>query len=282
MKTLLVPIDFSPNSDHTISYSVEWAMAYEYERIILLNAQEISIFNHLILSTESADSDEEFLQKRQYALMERVRKVNELLSKKGIVIPVFSVISEKSLLRSVVEIVETEKPDLIIVGSDPQSGFSGNLVSQNVIAIAKASPVRVLVVPSCSVYQPVTKVLLPLNFKPISSLKKMGSYETLSSKWKNIMLYILHIDNRPEEPIKNETQPGGERALHEYLKDFPHQLFYIYNKSIVSGILDFSHEHEIQLLIALPSEQSFLYNLTHKSISNAISRNSKIPVLILK
>jgi nucleotide-binding universal stress UspA family protein len=186
------------------------------------------------------------------------------------------------LLRSIVEIVETEKPELIIVGSGPQSDFAGNLVAQNVIAIAKTSPVRVLVVPSRNVYQPVTKVLIPYDFESINSLNKLDSYITLLSKWKNMMLYILHIDNRPGGAIKNETQSDTERALHRYLKDFPHQLFYSYNKSIVSGILDFSCEHEIQLLIALPGKHSFLYNLTHKSISNAISRNSKIPVLILK
>jgi hypothetical protein len=96
------------------------------------------------------------------------------------------------------------------------------------------------------------------------------------------MLYILHVDEREGVVATNKWRIDTERELHAYLNDFPHQLFYSCNKSIVSGILDFSDKHEIQLLIALPGKQSFLYNLTHKSISDAISRNAKIPVLILK
>jgi hypothetical protein len=50
----------------------------------------------------------------------------------------------------------------------------------------------------------------------------------------------------------------------------------------MNGILNFTQTKDVQLIVALRGKRSFLYYLTHKSISEAIYRNAKEPVLILK
>ena len=74
----------------------------------------------------------------------------------------------------------------------------------------------------------------------------------------------------------------AEAGLHDYLKNFNHEIYYAEDKNVIRGILDFQRINKMQLMIALPGSYSFLYSLTHKSISEALCKNTVLPVMILK
>jgi hypothetical protein len=82
---------------------------------------------------------------------------------------------------------------------------------------------------------------------------------------------------QPDEKFRST-----EEKLHQILKNFPHQIIYTNEADIINGILNFETKHPVEIIIALPGKYSFLYTLTHKSISQAIYRNATKPVLILK
>jgi K+-sensing histidine kinase KdpD len=195
---------------------------------------------------------------------------------------ILKAVSELPLLRAVMEVVEDEKPELIVVGSDNYNYSSNSFIAGNVISIAKISPVRVLIVPSHSTYQVVKQALVPCNYTMVEELNKLDSYQASSAAWREKKLLVLDVD-----PTEKYLHPDGQfnkalAALHEYLKNFKHEVFSSNNKNIINGILDFCKEHEVQVIIALPRKHSFLYSLTHKSISEAIYRNAMEPILILK
>jgi len=73
-----------------------------------------------------------------------------------------------------------------------------------------------------------------------------------------------------------------EKSLHNYLNNFHHEIYYESNKNVIDGILNFEKINHVQLLIALPGVHSFLYSLTHKSVSEALYRRCLLPVMILK
>ncbi len=84
-------------------------------------------------------------------------------------------------------------------------------------------------------------------------------------------------DLNPDEKFRER-----ENSLHNYLQNFEHEIHYRSDRNVINGIINFTKEHNVQLIIALPGRHSFLYSLTHDSISKAIYRNAKQPVLILK
>ncbi|HLL42176.1 MAG TPA: universal stress protein [Segetibacter sp.] len=281
MKTLLVPVDFTATSENAVNFAIEWCRTYEYERIILLKTFYDSIFEGLIVSAEYSNVNEEYINRQREDDREQLDALCKSVADRLSGVKVMTAVSEFPLLRGIFEIFQNEKPDLIIVGSDNYSYSSGSIISGNVISIAKTSPIRVLVVPAEYTYQPVQQVLLPYNLNMLKDLEKLNSLQS-SPEWNNLKLLVLNIDTNQRIIKVPEKYNEAEDKFQNLLKNFEHEIYYTTDKNLINSIANFTKEHTVQLIIALPRKHSFLYRLTHQSISEAIYRNAKQPVLILK
>lgn len=283
MKTMLIPVDFTATSENAVSYAVEWSKAYDYKRIILLKTLYNSMFDSMIPSVDYVRVNQDYMvEEREEATQKLKAMCSELISKIDPDIKVSLAVSELPLLRSILELVEKENPELIVIGTDNYNYSSDSFVAGNAVEIAKASPVRILIVPANYDYQPVLQALVPVNFNTVSSLTKLHSYQAATPKWRQKKLLVLNVDPKERHLHPDEEFRKSENALHEYLHDYEHEVYYSNNKNIINGIIDFSRTHDTQLIVALPGKHSFLYSLTHQSISEALYRNAKKPVLILK
>jgi len=282
MKTMLVPVDFSDTSNNAVRYAAEWAKAYGYERIILLKALNKSMFNSIIPAVDYVSVNQDYMNDEREEAKEKLNGIcKKLLADVGAQIKISMAVSELPLVRSIMELIEEEQPQLIVVGSDNINYNSNSFVAGNVISIAKISPVRVLIVPSHYSYEPVTKALVPVSFSMISTLENLKKHTATSPQFKPELL-VLNVDPKEKYLAPDEEFTKTEGILHDYLQNFKHELTYSNHKNIIDGLVEFADKHALQLIIALPGKHSFLYSLTHKSISEAIYANAKHPVLILK
>ena len=282
MKTLLIPVDFTPSTQNTINFAAEWAKKYEYERVILLLSFYTSMYENVIMSEGYASMDQEYLNKIREDQKEMLNNLcRDLDEKTGHRIKVQTAVSELPLIRSIMEVIRTEQPIMILLGSDNYNNADESVIAQNVISIARISPVRVLIVPKDYSYQPVHDALVPCDFNAIESLDKINHLRT-SSNWVNVQLMVLNVDAKKRYLNPDEKFKKAEKKLSGYLKNFIHKIFYISDKNVINGILDFTKTNKVQLIIALPGQYSFLYKLTHKNVSEALYRNARLPILILK
>lgn len=282
MKTLLIPVDFSPTSENAIRFAAEWSKAYEYNRIILLKTFYNSVFDDIALSSDYMNVDKEYGVKEREESADQLQYLCRMMAAEvSKDVRIMKATSELPLLRAIREVIEQENVDAIIAGSDHHSYSSASFVSGNVIAIAKASPVRVLIVPANYTYKPIEKALVPCDFHSLNSLNKLDSLRT-SPLWSRVKIMALNVDPKENYLKPDEKLRAAENNLHHYLQNFDHEVYYSNEKNIIGGILNFTAKHPVQLIIAMPGRHSFLYSLTHKSISEAIYKNAGEPVLILK
>jgi nucleotide-binding universal stress UspA family protein len=281
MKTLLVPIDFSDTSDNALEFAIHWSRTYNYGRIILLKSLYDSMFESIIVSAEYGNVSQDYKQLEREATIAALHKICHKVAALLPGVKIMTAVSEYPLIKSVIEITEEEDVDLIILGSDHYSYSSDSYISGHVITIAKISPVRVLIVPAGYLYKPVKHALVPCNFNAIQWLEKINSLPR-SSPWEEVILDVLNVDPGMRYVQPDEKFRCTEEKLHQILKNFPHQIFYTNETDIIQGILNFEAKQPVEIIIALPGKYSFLYALTHKSISEAIYRNATKPVLILK
>jgi len=282
MKTLLIPVDFTDTSDNAVAFAAEWCKRYQYERVILLRTFYDNVFDHIVLSAEYAPVSQEYRQQERQETLERLESLSErLTSLVGEGIEVDTMVSEMPLLRAILSAIKEEQPEMLLVGSDNYSYSSGSFIAGNLIAIVKASPIRVLIVPAGYTYKPVETALVPTDYNMVDVLDKFNKLET-SPLWSDTKLLVLNVDAKERYLHPDEAFNRKEGALHEYLRNFNHEIHYSNDKNIMNGILNFTREHDVQIIVALRGKRSFLYYLTHKSISEGISRNAKEPVLILK
>ena len=282
MKTLLIPVDFTNSSGNVIDFAANWAQKYLYERIILLRSFYSSMYENMIMSADFSNMNDEYLNKKRRHEKEMLNNLcKELEKKTGDGISVQTAVTELPLVRSIIEVIKTEKPEMILLGSDPATANNESFVAGNVIAIARLSPVRVLIVPDGYHYREIKKALVPVDFKTMRSLSKINSLRT-SPRWFDVELMALNVDAAHTNLNPDEKFKESESNLHDYLKNFKHSIYYEADKNAINGILNFKRLNEVQLMIALPGAHSFLYSLTHKSVSEALYRKCPVPVMILK
>jgi nucleotide-binding universal stress UspA family protein len=278
MKTLLVPVDFTKSSYNAIDFAAEWAQKYLYERIILLRSFYSSMYENMIMSADFSNVNEEYLNRKRENERKMLNELCKELDKKtGDGITVQTAVTELPLIRSIIEVIKTEKPELVLLGSDPAIANNESFVAGNIIAVAKLSPVRVLIVPNGYHYQEIKKALVPVDFNTVHSLNRIDHLRT-SPRWHGVELMVLNVDAAHATDKLKET----ENNLHDFLKNFKHTIYYENDKNVINGILNWSRLKEVQLIIALPGVHSFLYSLTHKSVSEALYRKGPVPVMILK
>lgn len=282
MKTLLLPVDFTPASENAINFAVEWSMKYLYERIIIVKSFYTSMYESVIMAGEFANVDQQYLNLIREKEKERLDNLCKAVNGKtndGILVQ--SSVSELPLVRTINELIKSERPEMILLGNDQVNNYNAAFVSGNVISIAKSSPVKVLVVPANCSYKPIQEVLVPCDYNSVESLNKINSLRS-SPRWHDVKLLVLNVNTKKSHINPDENIKAAENSLHEYLKNFRHEIYYSEDKNVIRGILNFPKINEVQLMFALPGRYSFLYSLTHKSVSEALYKNASLPVMILK
>ena len=279
MKTILIPVDFTRTSDNALEFALAWCRNLEYDHIILLKNFYSSIFDNVLPTAEYVNVSQDH-RKNEMEMLRLRRQTFIDISGPGVKVSI--AVSEQPLLRSIKEILETEKTDMIVLGSDHFSHSEKSFIASQIIEIAKASPVNVLIVPSICKYQDIKRVLVPVNIQSTGFLERLEKFGVKSTKRLDSELMILNVDPKEKYLRRDEAFIRNENSLHNHLKNYRYEVHYSNDKSILKGIAHFLNEHPVDLVVALPGKHSFLYSLTHKSVSEALYRDTPKPVLILK
>jgi hypothetical protein len=265
---MLIPVDFSKSSENVMYYVADWCRDFGYQHIILLRAIQNSVFDGMLFSKEQADYHHQYLEEEKERLCQLSNRLKE---RAGSGVRISIAVTELQLLRSVINIVEEANVELVVISSD----------NERLIEITKTSPVRVLIVPSGYLYAPVRTILVPFDFKSVVSLDKIGRYMPRAAGSGEREIMVLNVDPLNKH-LADERFIENENSLHNYLREIKHEIYFSSRTDVLEAILTFVQEHAIDLVVALPGKHSFLYNLTHKSISTALYLKPPKPVLILK
>ncbi|SHL59090.1 hypothetical protein SAMN05444266_10495 [Chitinophaga jiangningensis] len=278
MKTLLIPVDANTTDLALINFAAAWVTQYKYERVVLLQSLYENVFSTMAMSADYVAVNPDNISDWREDVMWKLNDLAQALQKTlGESIEVKMAWSEQPLLRAIMWSVKEDNPQLILL----QNKNSDDPISASLIAIARTSPVRLLVVPAGMAYQPVTKALIPVDFKAFKTLDKMQAFQQ-SPLWVPDELIVLNVD-----PQQHYLQPSPEfrtavETVKSYLQQYNYEIEYSNNANIISAILDYADHQQVSLIVALPGKHSFLYSLTHKSISEGIYKAAKLPVMILK
>lgn len=279
MKTILIPVDFSETSANALEYAIEMIKDIEVDRIVLLKTFYKSVYEQILPSADFIQLSAEDVLAEREQINEQLRTLTERLLKKcNPAVKVQTAVSELPLLRSIHQSIGNVHPDLVIVGGDDPSLQEESYIGQYVIAIAKTSPVPVLIIPSNVKYKKIEHALIPCDFATVSRLSILKGLQSPLA-WLHPSLMVLNIDPK-QKHISHEEEHVG--MLKELLEDYAYKIYYSEDQDTVNGILKFARTNDVQLITALPGKYSFFYKLTHSSTTEALAMNANEPVLILK
>ncbi|MET3037682.1 universal stress protein [Chryseobacterium sp. NRRL B-14859] len=282
MRTILVPIDFTSTTENAVQLAAEWANHYDYQHIILLKTAGESEFDFLHIAEGHSFVNEESVNSLLARTESLFTQLIDTITAKFPHIKVSKLLSDWTLTRSVNEVLKNQPSiELIVLGSDDQGSSNDSYVSDNIISIARTSPVKTLIVPGNYSYSPIRNILIPCDIKGITKLERLFHHKSVIQK-QDVRLQFLNIDTHKGNDISNENKKELEDYLHQHLTEFSSSIYYSYDENIINGILNFASSHETDLIIALPGRHSFLYYMASRSISEGIYQNTSQPVLVLK
>lgn len=272
MKTILIPVDFSEDSLNTVRYAANLSNRQDIDQIILFSSFFVSLFEQIYPSADFIQPGEEDIRDQKKELLRKLENTGIGLQKRVRQnIKVKTILVEKPLLRAVLQIVDEERPDVIFL----------HKTCSHMIEISKISPVPVFIIPEKAEYESIKNAVVACDFTTLNHLSLLKRLHTIKH-WPHPKLALLNVDPQHRHLLPEHPSLEIEGIVKEVLHDYEYQLYYSDDNDILRGVLNFAEEQQQQMIIALPGIHSFLYNLTHQSITEGLSRDSDKPVLILK
>lgn len=283
MKSYLIPVDFSEASVHAAEYAAALSHQTDVEHIILLNAYYVSVYETTLPNPDMVLLGEEEVERNA---AERIGKLENLkaslqpLTRPGVEISVH--LNRSHLVDAVVENTYRYHADLVILGGTGNtSGSDYTIIGSHVVQISKASPAPVLIVPFMYKFKTIARIAVACDFQKIKETFPLDSLKQLLGS-KKIELLVVNVDNEAKHSGKDAERLAEETALNTMLEQYHPTYHFIEDADIIPGILNFAKEQDIQLVVALPHQYSFLHSLVHTSISHQLTSLSSVPVLLLK
>jgi nucleotide-binding universal stress UspA family protein len=279
MRTILIPIDFSDTTENLLQYASDFCVDNKVERVILLKCYYVSSYEQLLPSPDFVQVSADDIVSEKKALDEQLQAAGRQLQKNcKNCFDIQTAFSDLPLARAIHKQIADKQPNLVMMASDKTSDESNSRSAEQIIVIAKTSPIPVMIIPSNVKYKKIEQALVPCDFTATARLSALKGFHD-RERWIHPQLMVLNVDAKQKYVSNNEQLTAG---LADILKGYEYDIYYSDDKDTVNGILAFARKHDVQLIIALPGKYSFFYNLTHRSITQALALNAIRPVLILK
>lgn len=276
MISVLVPLDYSDATRNALNYIAAASHQIEINRVILLKSNYYSVYQNILHSAEYVYLHHANFEKERdeaFALLDELNK--EFIQHLNGSTKVLNAVTELPMENAIAEIINTEKPDLLLLNSSPKKDDS-NFIARNAIALSKASEIPVMIIPENTSYQPIESAVVPIDFKALFRLEAFRE-PIFAATNRKPYLHVLNIRTHKAEASDGQAQ----HVLHHILDGYDFSVHGMGNDDIVSGVMEFIRQNHIQMIVALPGKYNFFQSLTHRSVTRAIAANVDIPVLIL-
>ena len=282
MKTILVPIDFTSTTENAVKVAAEWAKNYDYQNIILLKIAGESEFDYLHIAEGHSFVNEESVNSLLERTELRFDQLSKVVAEISPEVKVSRLLSDWALTRSINEVLKNQPSiEMIILGSDDSTSSNESFVSDNIISIARTSPVKTLIVPNSYQYSSIKNIVIPCDVNGVKKLERLFQHKSTIQKQDRHLLF-LNINTKEKTDINPDKKKELEGYIHQHLTEIPSSIHYSYDENVINGILACAASNNANLIIALPGRHSFLYYIANRSISEGLYQNTNLPVLILK
>lgn len=273
MKTIIVPIDFSEQSENALKVAASLSKKYGSEIIAL----------HMLELNEAMISSSEGFHPEQTVFLIKMaeKRINEFLDKPYLqdVKKVTPIIKHFKVFSEVNDVAEKHGADMIIMGSHGSDGLKEIFVGSNAEKVVRSSEIPVLVIKDEMEDFKAENFVFACAFKDESlvAFKKAKEFaDKLSAK-----LHLVYI-NTPGDNFLS-TQDAYEKVNKYLQKAGAGKEVNVYNDySVEKGVLNFSESIQADV-IGIPTHgRKGLSHFFMGSIGEDITNHSKIPVITFK
>jgi nucleotide-binding universal stress UspA family protein len=273
MKNILLPTDFSKNSQNAIRFAMKF---FEGETctFYILNSQKTSgyITADVLYGEPGVSVHDGILNDNKKELEKMIRFCESISEKED-----FTFVPKldfDNIVDAVNQAVSLNNIELIIMGSNGATDAAEVIFGSNTLKIIRNVDCPVIAIPQGYTFQKVESVLLSLNYQYIVSKKSLDIISEIVRKHK-ATLKILEIE---EEDIKLTAKIN---YTEEVFKEIGFERYSIKNIPPPIAINAFEQLIPVQLHAMVVERKTFLDRFIFGSDTSKISYGSHIPLLVL-
>ncbi len=278
MNTILILTDFSDTANHAVVYFSTLAEQLGVKKIIVYHSSEppasdMFLVTDVLIPMPSMEYEQ---YKDTVVRLERIKTTLISVLPESITIDVQT--DSRSILKAIEDFTETDQVELVVMGIRGSGDTGTNSVGRIPANLITRHEISLLIIPSTAPLQPLRKLMLACEMKDIASRIPAEELKDIVKKL-DAALYIVNINQYEEK--ENEEFLKEQAELHQLLDEVNPQFNYLDDKDIIDGLMAYSDEHEIDLMIGVPRKKGFLELLFQESSSKKLAIKATKPLLLL-
>lgn len=259
MKTVIVPVDFSETSVHAAQYAVK----------LLTGHYGVTMFLYHSYSKPSEAVN----------AIESLENLKSELLKISVVNIETLAFEDNDFVDGLEKTARHRHADLVIMGITGKSAIAQVLFGSNTLKMAERKICPVLIVPENAPFKPVKNVMLTSDFK--NTIDSTPSVPIM--KFLDMVKAQLHIVNVDSEHYISLTE-GYEKEKQNLKKMFAAynpEFYFMRLYDVDEAISLFAESRNIDLIIAIRKNQSFITKMLSSSRTKSLTYQSNLPILIM-
>jgi nucleotide-binding universal stress UspA family protein len=269
MKSIVVPVDFSPCAANAARYAADLAKAIHAD-LHLIHVIQVPVNSAELMMTQSVY--EEMVESADIAMKQLQFELTKRTNNR---IKVDTTLGAGSVDARLQDLCQQVKPYAIVLGVARPS-LEKFLAGNTVVSLLNNPDYPVLVVPEKSEFQQFRRILLACDLEDIGS-DMANSLPLLKDLREHFGSSVDIVTVETSRVLRDEASIFEPGCWKDQLKELQPEVHYIRKARVEEGVLEYLGDHEADLIMVFPKKHGFFD--FHISQSRKLAQHSPIPVL---
>lgn len=257
MKDVIIPVDFSSTSLNAARYAADMLNNKAGTHVILYN---------MFKNAEEAQTALQYLESLKAEMEQKGVSDIECITEQG-----------DDLIDSLGRLAYQKTAELIVMGISEKDEWKQLFFSSNTLKMAEQNICPVMIIPPEAKYSGIKNIALASDFKDVDVMTPVLAIKTVLELF-TANLHIVNVDSEHYVALTEEYL--GERAkLQKLFAEFKPEFYFIGMSDFHDAIEQFSRDRNIDLIVIIPKNHSFINNLFSSSHTKKLAFNSSVPLL---
>ncbi len=257
MKDVIIPVDFSETSLNAARYAAAMLSGKQDARVILYN---------MFKDDEESETAGQYLDSLKAELETKGVSNIECVKEQG-----------EDLIDCLGRLAYQKTAELIVMGITEKDEWRQLFTGSNTLKMAEQNICPVMIIPPDAKHTGITNIALTSDFKDVDATTPVLAIKNVLEIF-NANLHIVNVDN--EHYVSLTADYMAERAKMQALfAEFKPEFYFIGMNDFFEAIQQFSKDKNIDLIIVIPKNHSFMNSLFSSSHTKKLAFHSTVPIL---
>jgi nucleotide-binding universal stress UspA family protein len=268
MRRILLPTDFSENAFNAIRYAINLYADAECHFILLHTLYNADYIMYSSLGGVYKEKSTEGLERTQKRIEEEFHRDNHH----------FELVSSFEMLHQEIrKRVEERSIDLIIMGTNGAADGEEMLFGTTTVHAIKVAKCPLLAIPSDYQFKEPRNIVFATKYEIDFSEYQMDLLKRIAERHHS-SVHAMSVNHGKE---LSEHQQSAKEILTNFFGKVPFKNHDISAESVPLALEELGNNIEIDLLVMIKHQRTFIEKLLFSSVINEIGFNTKYPFLVL-